>query len=99
MAEKITTIKSMGKKVTKLTKKQAKDLGEFGAFSVHLTQLLNERGMTSQDFSQACKAAGLKIEDHAIRSWIRAESMPKSHQLRALGKVLGLSDPRHILPG
>lgn len=88
----------VGKKAKKLTKKEIRDGGEFGLFAVHLAKLLKERELTAKALSDACKAAKIDIEEYSVRSWLRAESMPKSHQLRAIGKVLGLEDSRHILP-
>ena len=81
-----------------LTAKEAKSLGEFGAFALHLAALLKERGWTHDDLAAKCKAAKLDIKEHAVRAWLRGENMPKAKDLRPLAKVLGLSDRRHILP-
>lgn len=89
----------VGKKTKVLTKREARDKGELGAFALHLAALLQERGWDHAALSKACKRAGLPIEEHAVRAWLRAENMPKAQHLRGIGKVLGLADPRHILPG
>lgn len=88
----------MGKPQKQLTKREAKSLGELGAFALHLAALLSERGWSHQDLADACKKADLPIEEHAVRSWLRGDAMPKAHNLRPLAKVLGLKDARHILP-
>lgn len=89
----------MGKKATRLNKTEAKALGEFGLFAHHFAALLKAAGLSHQAFAEQCQKRGLPVEEHAVRSWLRGESMPKSHMLRDLGKVLKLDDPRHILPG
>lgn len=88
----------MGAPQKQLTKREAKALGEVGAFALHLAALLAERGWSHQDLAAKCKAAGLDVEEHSVRTWLRADAMPKSHYLRPLAKVLGLKDARHILP-
>lgn len=88
----------MGAPQKQLTKREAKDLGEVGAFALHLADLLKERGWDHLKLAELCKSANLPIEEHAIRAWLRGENMPKSHHLRPLAKVLGLKDRRHILP-
>lgn len=90
---------TVGKRQSVLTKRAAAKLGEPGAFALHLAALLQERGWTHQDLAQKCQAAGLPIEEHAVRAWLRGENMPKSHHLRPLAEVLGLNDRRQILPG
>lgn len=90
---------AVGKRQIVLTKREAAKLGEPGAFALHLAALLQEREWTHQQLAEKCQAAGLPIEEHAVRAWLRGENMPKSHYLRPLGEVLGLTDPRHILPG
>lgn len=90
--------RTVGKPQKELTKREAKDLGEVGAFALHLAALLKERGWTHDDLAERCEAAKLDIKEHAIRAWLRGENMPKSHHLRPLAKVLGLADKRHILP-
>lgn len=82
-----------------LTKGEARKLGEPGAFALHLDALLTERGISPQELADSCKAAGLPIEEHTVRAWLRGENMPKTHHLRKLGKALGLADYRHVLPG
>lgn len=88
----------MGNPQKELTKREAKSLGEVGAFALHLAALLKERGWTHDDLAERCAAAKLDIKEHAIRAWLRGENMPKSHHLRPLAGVLGLADKRHILP-
>jgi hypothetical protein len=90
--------KRVGKKRAALSKTEARQKGEFGAFALHLNKLLSDRSWSVQDFTERCAAHGLTLDDQAVRAWLRAENMPKSHMLRDLGKVLGLKDPRHILP-
>lgn len=82
-----------------LSKAEARELGEPGRFALHLDALLTERGLTPQALADACKKAGLPIEEHAVRAWLRGENMPKTAHLRRLGKVLGLADYRQVLPG
>lgn len=90
--------RKMGKPQTKLTKAEAKALGEAGLFGYHLADLLEAAGLSHQAFAEQCKKRGLAVEEHAVRTWLRGESMPKANMLRDLGKVLKLDDPRHILP-
>jgi len=54
--------------------------------------------LTATSFADKCQQAGLEVEEYAVRAWLRGENMPKAIILRDLGRVLGLSDPRHILP-
>ena len=88
----------MGKKAKAMNKREARALGERGAFALHLKALLNERGWSNQDFSDRLAVVGLTISEAGIRTWIRGDGMPKAEDLRTVGKALGLSDPRHILP-
>jgi ribosome-binding protein aMBF1 (putative translation factor) len=89
----------MGAPQKQLTKREAKALGEFGAFALHLAELLQERGWDHRDLAAKCQAAGIDIEEHSVRAWLRGDNMPRSHHLRPIAKVLGLEDHRHILPG
>jgi hypothetical protein len=90
---------NMPKKAKRVTtKKEAADIGELGHFARHLGILLEQRSITAQDFAAKCRTAGLEVEEYAVRAWLRGENMPKAIILRKLGKVLGLDDPRHILP-
>jgi len=91
-------VRGMGAPQKELTKREAKALGEVGAFALHLAALLKERGWDHAALSEKCKAAGLPIEEHAVRAWLRGENMPKSQFLRPLAGVFGLKDKRHILP-
>lgn len=84
------------KKRKTISKKEAKT--EQGQFALHLQSLLDAKGWNSYTLAEACENAGLDVKEHTVRAWLRAENMPKSHQLRAIGKILGLEDPRHILP-
>jgi ribosome-binding protein aMBF1 (putative translation factor) len=90
--------RTVGKPQKELTTREAKALGELGAFALHLAALLKERGWTHDDLAERCKAAKLDIKEYAIRAWLRGENMPKAHHLRPLASVLGLKDKRHILP-
>lgn len=91
-------VRTVGAPQKELTAREAKALGEAGAFALHLAALLKERGWTHTDLADRCESAKLDIKEHAIRAWLRGENMPKSHQLRPLAGVLGLKDRRHILP-
>lgn len=88
----------MGKKATRLTKKEARSKGEPGAFAAHLGALMDERGWDHHKLAEKLQEAGLTIAESGIRVWMRGEGMPKAEQLRAIGRVFGLDDPRHILP-
>lgn len=90
--------RKVGAPQKELTAREAKKLGEAGAFALHLAALLKERGWDHSELSTRCKAAKLEIEEHAVRAWLRGENMPKSKDLRPLANVLGLADKRHILP-
>lgn len=90
--------KRVGKKRAAMSKSDAREKGEFGAFALHLNKLLSDRSWSVQDFSERCASHGMPVGEQVIRAWLRAENMPKSHQLRSLGKILGLKDPRFILP-
>ena len=88
----------MGKKAKKLTNREARSIGERGAFALHLKAMLHERHLSNQDFSDRLAVAGLKISEAGIRTWLRGDGMPKAEDLRTVGKALGLKDPRHVLP-
>jgi hypothetical protein len=88
----------MAKAAKRLTKKEARQLGEPGAFALHLAAILSRKQWTHQDLAKACQAASLNVKEHQVRAWLRGENMPKSSMLRPIGRVLGLADPRHILP-
>ena len=90
--------KRVGKKRAALSKSEARQKGEFGAFALHLNKLLSDRAWSVQDFAERCSAYGMPVDEQSIRAWLRGANMPKSHMLRDLGQVLGLKDPRHILP-
>jgi len=88
----------MGKKASKLTKAQARSKGEAGAFALHLAALLNERGWDHHKLSEKLSEAKVKVSEAGVRMWLRGDNMPKAEDLRAIGRALGLEDPRHILP-
>jgi len=90
--------RDMGKKATRLTKKDARNMGESGAFGAHLAALLAERDWDHHKFAEKLQAANLKISEAGVRVWLRGEGMPKAEMLRAIGRVLGLEESRDILP-
>ena len=89
--------KDVPKKRKTISRREAQT--EPGRFALHLDALLAARGWSPGDFACVLTKAGLgHVKEHAVRAWLRADNMPKSHDLRAIGKALGLADPRHILP-
>ena len=89
---------NVAKAAKKLTKREARQLGEPGAFALHLASLLADKGWDHQKLAEECQRAGMDVKEWQVRSWLRADHMPKAAMLRPLAKVLGLSDSRHILP-
>lgn len=81
-----------------LTRREARSLGEPGAFALHLDALLAEHVLTPAKLAERCQDHGLPIEEWQVRAWLRGENMPKAHHLRPLAKAIGLADRRHILP-
>jgi len=88
----------MAKKAKHLSEKDALELGEAGAFALHLSALLRKAKWTSTQFADKCQAAGIDVNEWQVRAWLRGDNMPRAGFLRPLGKVLKLKDIRHILP-
>lgn len=88
----------MGKRAKSLNRKSAKPLGERGAFALHLRALLESKGWDHHKLAEKLTAADVKVSEAGVRMWLRGDNMPKAEDLRTIGRVLGLDDPRHILP-
>lgn len=95
---KVAGVRILGKKVKVITKAQARSKGEAGAFAYHLQSLLKERDWDHHKLAEKLAAAGVKVSEAGVRMWVRGDNMPKAEDLRAIGRVFGLADPRHILP-
>ena len=76
------------KKLTKAEQRTPK-----GRFAMHLAALMQQRAIDNKTLADR-----LGIGEATVRKWLRAESVPETLDLEALGKALGLLDYRSVLP-
>lgn len=67
-------------------------------FGIHLRELLAAKGWRIGEFHAALKSAGFKGDKPAVAKWLRGDAHPHVTDLEVLGKVLGLTDYRDVLP-
>lgn len=62
-----------------------------GRFATHIAALMEERGFDHNDLAKR-----MDVGEATVRKWLRAESVPETLDLEALGKAL--DTPEHPLP-
>ncbi len=68
-------------------------------FATRLRMLLEKKGMTNRELSNALQEAGAELTYGASNAWIRGDNFPKYAHLEALGSVLlPGKDYRELLP-
>lgn len=86
----------MAPRPRKVLSKTAKDFPT--RFALHLRELLDKRKLTTADFREAVKRAGLDVAAVTVKKWLSGERLPRADDLVPIGKSLGLKDYRLVLP-
>ena len=81
----------VAKKVKVLSKEEQRTIS--GRFAMHLRARMDQQGMTT-----TALASKLRLGEPTIRAWLRGDTLPPIERLEPLGKALGLSDYRLVLP-
>lgn len=89
--------RKVAKKRRKLTIAERKTVE--GRFAVHLRALMDAKKWQVGDLHEQLELfAPGAVDKPAIQAWLRGQSMPKAKLIEPIGKALGLSDYRQVLP-